>query len=66
MGSGHWPFAINVMLSLFVVIYPWTAHKTENRRRQNYLRVGCDSLYIFLCVYYYYYLRFHIIYPSLE
>ena len=56
MGSGHWPFAINVMLSLFVVIYPWTAHKTENRRRQNYLRVG----------YCYYYLLFHIIYPPLE
>lgn len=48
------PFAINVVLSLFVVIYPWTAHKTENRPRKNYLRVGCDSLSIFLCVYYYY------------
>ena len=26
MGSGHLPFAFNVVLSLFIVIYPWRAH----------------------------------------
>ena len=26
MESGHLPFAFNVVLSLFIVIYPWRAH----------------------------------------